>query len=249
LCGVTVDLPTEPALRDGKRLAVAALVTLFALLSAGCGASRAIGPAVTSPASSPTATNSVSSASSLADLRNRPFNAPGSAANGSCPTTASHDLSPVVSGAKGKGPGFGFGPGPVYLSGIVQLYPGAFDNEIWLIEPTYLGPVLIRGGQVNGTQAISFEEPTFFPDQGFSSKGSPPPGQPVATVTIAGSPIPFYQELDLPASTPADVLGKWRMFFARTHIDSPGCYAFQLDGFTFSVVIIIHVPDAARPGG
>jgi hypothetical protein len=39
------------------------------------------------------------------------------------------------------------------------------------------------------------------------------------------------------------------MFFARTHIDAPGCYAFQLDGAAFSLVIVFQVPDAARPGG
>ena len=223
-------------------------MTLFALLSVACGA-RATGGVVTSPASSPSATTPVSPASSLAELRNRPFNAPVLGANGDCPSTQSHDLSPVVSGAKGKGPGFGFGPGPAYLSGIVMFYPGAFDNEIWLIEPTYLGPVLIRGRQVNGAQVISFQEPTFFPNQGFSSAGSSPPGQPVTTVTIQGSPIPFFQELDLPASTPADAVGLWRMFFARTHIEAPGCYAFQLDGLSFSLVIVTHVPDAARGGG
>ena len=185
----------------------------------------------------------------MADLRNRPLKPPPMGAGGACPTTSVHDLNPVISGGKGKGPNFGFGPGPAYLSGINQLYPGAFDNELWLIDPGYRGPVLVRGRQLNGAQVVSFQEPTDYPGQGFSSAGSSPPGQPVATVTIEGSPIPFYRELDLPAASSTDAQGYWRMFFARTHIELPGCYAFQLDGLNYSVAIVIVVPDAARPGG
>jgi len=186
-------------------------------------------------------------ASILAEMRNRPLHLPRVGANQACPITTSHDLKPVVEGGKGKGPGFGFGPGPAYLSGIVQLYPGGFDNEVWLIEPTYDGPVLVRGQQIHGTSRVEFQEPITFPNSGFSSAGSPPPGAPVMTLTIDGTPVPFYPELDLPAKTASDPF--WRIFFARTHLEAPGCYAFQLDGVAFSLVIVFLVPDAARPGG
>jgi hypothetical protein len=53
----------------------------------------------------------------------------------------------------------------------------------------------------------------------------------------------------LPAAEATYAKTSWRLFFARTHIDAPGCYAFQLDGFTFSTVIVFRVLDAARPGG
>jgi hypothetical protein len=218
--------------------------TLFAvmlgLIAAGCGAT---GTANHTAAGSPTAQASVAPASSFADLRSRPLNQPALAADGTCPITPSHDLHPVVTVGKG-GPGFGFGPGPAYLSGIVQLYPGAFDNEVWMIDATYRGPVLVRSGH-----AVSFQEPITFPGGGFSSAGPPPPNPAVASVTIDGTPIAFYSELDLPAADPSYPTNSWRLFFARTHIDAPGCYAFQLDGLTFSVVIVFVVPDAARPGG
>src|SRR5712692_3825992 len=162
-------------------------------------------------------------------------------------TSFHSDLSPVINGGKGKGPNYGFGPGPAYLTGTSALYPGGFDNEVWLIEPTYRGPVVVRGRQINGAAAISFAEPITFPLAGFSSAGSPPPGPPAATVTIDGAPVPFYLELDLPAATAAAAEGYWRMFFARTHIDAPGCYAVQMDGLSFSSVIVFQVPDAARP--
>src|SRR5216683_8043430 len=168
--------------------AIVAVVAALAILSAGCGA------VVSSGQSTPN-THETTTPSSLADLRNRPLKLPTVGAGKTCPTTASHDLSPVVNGGKGKGPGFGFGPGPAYLSGIVQLYPGGFDNEVWLIEPTYDGPVLVRGQQIHGTSRVEFQEPITFPNSGFSSAGSPPPGAPVMTLTIDGTPVPFYPEL------------------------------------------------------
>lgn len=223
--------------------ALTALVVVIGFC-AGCGTTPGAGTATTAVSPS----TSAATASTLAELRNRPLNTPVIGGNKTCPTTSSHaDLHPVINGGKGKGPDFGFGPGPAYLSGAIELYPGGFDNEVWLIEPTYRGPVLVRGRQMNGNHTISFAEPITFPLGGFSSAGSPPPGSAVATVTIGGSTVSFYEELDLPAATAADAQGYWRMFFARTHIDAPGCYAIQLDGAAFTFVIVFQVPDAARP--
>lgn len=212
---------------------------MLGLITAGCGA--------TGIAAHPTP-STTASALTFADLRNRPLNLPSLAAGATCPADQSHDVHAVVTVGKG-GPNFGFGPGPAYLSGITNFYPGAFDNEIWMIDATYRGPVLVRGHQVNGAQAVSFQEPTTFAGQGFSSAGPSPPGPAVANVTIGGTAFPFYSELDLPVADSAYPQSSWRLFFARTHIDAPGCYAFQLDGLTFSTVIVFHVPDAARPGG
>jgi hypothetical protein len=224
--------------------AIVVVAAALAILSAGCGAVVSSGQSTPNTHETPTA---VATASSLADMRNRPLKLPKVGAGQTCPTTASHDLRPVVNGGKGKGPGFGFGPGPAYLSGIIELYPGGFDNEVWLIEPTYEGPVLIRGQQINGSGIVTFAEPITFPVSGFSNAGSPPPGAAVTTVTIGGQAVPFYKELDLPAMSSTDVKGFWRMFFARTHIEAAGCYAFQLDGLDFSLAIVFQVPDAARP--
>jgi hypothetical protein len=223
----------------------ALLAVVIGLVAAGCGATGVGGhPMAAAQAVQP----SVAPASNFADLRNRPLNQPALAADGSCPSDSSHDVKPVVTSGKG-GPNFAFGPGPAYLSGIVQLYPGAFDNEVWMIDASYRGPVLIRGHQVNGTGVVSFQEPTTFAGANFSGAGAAPPGPAVVTVTIGGTGFPFYAELDLPAAEATYAKTSWRLFFARTHIDAPGCYAFQLDGFTFSTVIVFRVLDAARPGG
>jgi hypothetical protein len=223
----------------------ALLAVVVGLVAVGCGPTGVGGHAM--PAAQ-TVQPSVAPASNFADLRTRPLNQPALAADGSCPGDSSHDVKPVVTSGKG-GPNFGFGPGPAYLSGIVQIYPGAFDNEIWMIDASYRGPVLIRGHQVNGAGAVSFEPPTTFAGMNFSGAGAPPPGPAVATVTSAGAVMTFYAELDIPAAESSFPQTSWRLFFARTHIDTPGCYAFQLDGLTFSTVIVFHVIDAARPGG
>ena len=218
------------------------LAVMLGLITAGCGATEIAGHP------SPTARGSAGPASSFADLRNRPLHLPGPAADGSCPSDSSHDVKPIVTSGKG-GPNFGFGPGPVYLSGITQLYPGAFDNEVWMIDASYRGPILIRGHQLNGAGVVSFQPPTTFAGTNFSGAGAPPPGPAVVTVTIDRVPMTFYAELDIPAAETGFPKASWRLFFARTHIDAPGCYAFQLDGLTFATVIVFHVADAARPGG
>jgi hypothetical protein len=228
-----------------KRTLFAALVGLIIV---GCGATALGTHATPSSQTAQAGQPSFAPAANFADLRNRPLNQPALAADGSCPGDSSHDVKPVVTSGKG-GPNFGFGPGPAYLSGIVQIYPGAFDNEIWMIDASYRGPVLIRGHQVNGAGAVSFEPPTTFAGMNFSGAGAPPPGPAVATVTSAGAVMTFYAELDIPAAESSFPQTSWRLFFARTHIDTPGCYAFQLDGLTFSTVIVFHVIDAARPGG
>src|SRR5258708_17769827 len=153
---------------------------MVGLITAGCGAT-AMGSHATPAATS--AQPSVAPAANFADLRNRPLNQPAMGADGSCPAAAFHDVHAVVTSGKG-GPNFGFGPGPAYLSGIINLYPGAFDNEVWMIDAGYRGPVLIRGHQVNGAGAVSFQPPTTFVGSNFSGACEPPPGPGVATVTI-----------------------------------------------------------------
>jgi hypothetical protein len=122
---------------------------MLGLITAGCGANEI------AVHSTPTAQAPVAHASTFTDLRNRPLKLPAMAAGATCPADSSHDVHAVVTVGKG-GPNFGFGPGPVYLSGTVNLYPGSFDNEIWMIEASYRGPVLIRGHEVNGSAPVSF---------------------------------------------------------------------------------------------
>jgi hypothetical protein len=183
----------------------------------------------------------------LAGLRNRPVRPVAYVGGGGCPTTTARTLQPVVSG--GKAPRFGYGSGPVYLSGINKFYAGGFDNQIWLIEPSYAGPILIRGREIIGARMIALEEPVAYAGSGLSQAGSQPPEGPIASLNIGGASVPFYSELDLPPSTTEASAADWRMFFTRTHIEQPGCYELQVDGSTFSSVVVIDVAAADRPKG
>jgi hypothetical protein len=83
----------------------------------------------------------------------------------------------------------------------------------WSSAPSYTGPVLIRGRQLGGTGAVGFGE------------GRVP-----------------YDELQLLAqgmSTPRG-LGGGREWLSFTRVRSPGCYAYQVDGTSFSTVVVFR---------
>jgi hypothetical protein len=84
----------------------------------------------------------------------------------------------------------------------------------WASEGTYTGPVLIRGAQVGGSAApIGF-------------------GQGV-------TPYDELQLLDAGMGAPAIVRGG-RAWVTVARITAPGCYAYQVDGTSFSEVIVFR---------
>jgi hypothetical protein len=218
---------------------IAAFVVPLAL--AGC---TAFTGGSSSAQAQPTAITTVPSATSIAELRTRPLRPP--AATSSCPSQPTHqDLQVVLATglAPGKpptGPNYGYGEGPVYLSGQSEFYPGGFDLAIWLVKPPYAGPLLIRGQQVNGHARPAFSAQL---DQ-YANPIGPTPGQPAAIQSDYGMSRPFYGELDLPAGAQPPY---WGAYFADLHFDTAGCYFIQVDGTSFSQLILVEVPDAARP--
>jgi hypothetical protein len=225
-------------------ISVRDLAPLLALLLAGCGG---LTQETAGSSATPSAKSAITPGATVAELRQRPIKLPTVASRSACPVSASHNVHAVINDPKG-GAGFGYGNGPVYAGGFVDLYPGGFDNEVWLIDASYRGPVLVRGRQVNGQQAVRFAQPITFPQSAFLPAG-PPPGTPLTTLQIGGDGVPFYGELDLPAASANSDPHVWREFFGRTHIDAPGCYGFQIDGLSFSDTLIFHVSEAARQGG
>lgn len=183
-------------------------------------------------------------ATSIAELRKRPLRPP--AASSSCPTQPTHeDLHVVLATglAPGKpptGPNYGYGDGPVYVSGQTEFYPGGFDLAIWLVKPPDAGPLLIRGQQVNGPARTAFSAQL---DQHGNAIG-PTPGQPAAAQSDYRMSLRFYHELDLPAGAQPPY---WGAYFSDTHFDGAACHFIQVDGTTFSQLILTEVPDAARP--
>src|SRR5260370_36236805 len=92
--------------------AIVAAVSALAILSAGCGAVVSTGQ---STPNTHETTTTVPAALSLADLRNRPLKLPTVGAGKTCPTTDSHDLSPMGNRRQRHVAGFGLGPGPGLL--------------------------------------------------------------------------------------------------------------------------------------
>jgi hypothetical protein len=127
----------------------------------------------------------------------------------------------------------GLGNGPVYPigleSGTLTLAPAvnfgsklwAGQKVLWFVLPSYTGPVLIRGGRLDPPGGdLRFE------------RGSIPSKQLLidrTTVVPAGSASP-------PAGT------RYRPSYTR--VKGPGCYAYQIDGATFSEMVVFR---AVRP--
>ncbi len=78
----------------------------------------------------------------------------------------------------------------------------------WHASPIYSGPVLIRGRQLGGAGAVGFGE------------GHMP-----------------YDELQLLDSGQGAPRGPGRWWLTFTRVEHPGCYAYQVDGTSFSEVI------------
>jgi hypothetical protein len=80
-----------------------------------------------------------------------------------------------------------------------------FGNKVlWIFDPVYAGPILIRGLQVDGGNELRFDD------------GRVPP---LAIKTSSG----FNR--DLPS---------------YTRVRAAGCYAYQIDGTTFSSTIVFE---------
>jgi hypothetical protein len=128
----------------------------------------------------------------------------------------------------------GIGPGPVYPVGFAQpgsvltfVYPPDPNSEfagsswsgqkvLWFVVPSYRGPVLIRGRRLDAADVVRFE------------RGKLPPA-----------------ELRIPAGTslvgnPGVTDRGQRYRPSYTRLRAPGCYAYQIDGTTFSRVIVFQ---------
>jgi hypothetical protein len=158
----------------------------------------------------------------------RPFHTPTVPYGDPCPTTgrgSKGDLSRISPAYTGTT----WGEGPVYPGGLDRgfgrptlLYedpisPSSgfygsqwFGNKVlWIFDPLYAGPILIRGLQVDGGNELRF------------NNGNVPP---LAIKTRSGA------NRDLPS---------------YTRVRAAGCYAYQIDGTTFSSTIVFDAKPSA----
>ena len=127
------------------------------------------------------------------------------------------------------GSSIALGPGPVYP--VVDVDPPydpaapaahvALDRShlpqggwyafkaLWIIRPSYRGPVLIRGGRIDSHGQLRFDRDA----------------NPSRVIVIARQTLR---------------LTTWRNRPSATRLRGPGCYAYQIDGLTFSKVIVFR---------
>jgi hypothetical protein len=156
----------------------------------------------------------------------RPLHLPHVAPGGTCPVSGVDHRIPFVR-RFGVGPGIGRGPAyPIGLSaGVVQLVSASnFDSTawagqkvLWFVLPSYRGPVLIRGARIDGPGRVRFD------------RGDVPPlSIRIALHPTSGSP-----------TSPVPPQGT-RFRASYTRVRGPGCYAYQVDGTTFSRVVVFR---------
>jgi hypothetical protein len=164
------------------------------------------------------------SARSSGDPLARPLHLPHVAKGAACPVSRI-DRSVDWKRARIFG-GFGYGPGPVYpglgTRAVVDVWrdeqyggPWYGQKVFWYVLPTYRGPVLIRSRRLDGPEWMRFDA------------GRLPAAQlridPNETVSWEGMP-------EGSRGRPSGVRAR-----------AQGCYGVQIDGTTFSRVVVFKV--------
>jgi hypothetical protein len=159
----------------------------------------------------------------------RPLRLPSVGPGERCPTSAGR---PIDTLARGRSRMLAVGPGPAYVLSVGGAPAGRLrvagayrdpkgwvgQKSPWLIAPSYRGPVLVRGARVDAPGELRFAF-------GY--------GQ-------------HLRSLYLPAHQRVQRSG-WRAWPSATLVRGAGCYAYQVDGTSFSRVIVIRVI-WSRPG-
>jgi hypothetical protein len=151
----------------------------------------------------------------------RAFHLPAVADGDRCPASK---LTTEIAGKK-YGVGGAIGPGPVYpilgRPGLLAFIrhdewgPGPWAGQmvLWFVRPEYKGPVLIRGRRLDGPEWMRF-------DNGARPEIRIAPGETVTwTHQVPGS--------------------RGRPSFVR--VRAVGCYGVQIDGTTFSRVVVFPI--------
>lgn len=154
-------------------------------------------------------------------LRQRPLNLPAVNPGSPCPAAQGKQVSPDFGLALGKGPVYPVGlgsEGALYYNNGRTEGGWLFDKVLWIGDPVYNGPVLIRGHQIDGPNELRFEE------------GANPTNELLLNTDRGGS-----------------TTSNWSNWPSYTRTRAPGCYAYQVDGASFSEVIVFRVIDSLYP--
>ncbi|MGH3509658.1 MAG: hypothetical protein ACRDPI_05435 [Nocardioidaceae bacterium] len=222
-------------LRSRARLAGAGIVAVVvAAVAIPLALSGGEGPASIGPASSPSTSPSVSTVTDcsamscdpahVASVIRKPLRLPRLASGAACPS-GSEPTPRFPAGAGFSAPFRALGTGPLYIGsphegGVIRLQGpknGWWSQKvIWVLGSLYPGPVLLRGGRVDGPGKLRFDRYLGAAHYGRGDHGR----YPQLLYVGSGLPVPAHGVL---TSYPAD-------FF----VTAPGCYAIQVDGVGFS---------------
>lgn len=141
-------------------------------------------------------------------------------ASESCPVSHPRTVSPDFAPGLGDGPVYpvGFAKGSVlefvYPPHKKSLFAGSKwggQKVLWVSDPKYNGPILIRGRQLDGRHEVRFAH---------------------------GGDLQPRAELVFEGGQTVDMTGGWSNFPSYTRLRAPGCYGYQVDGGGFSDVIV-----------
>jgi hypothetical protein len=168
---------------------------------------------------------SASSGSRAGASLSRPLHLPHIAAGARCPVSSADRRIPFV---QRFGVAIGIGSGPAYPIGLpagkLQLAPAANfysrkwagQKVLWFVLPSYRGPVLIRGARIDGPGRVRFQ------------RGNVPPlALRIGLYTSTGTP-----------SNPVPEGARYLPSYTR--VRGPGCYAYQIDGTSFSRIVVFR---------
>ncbi len=208
------------------------LVSIILIFLAGCSSVSSVS-GVQTPTATPTSivapvtrtANATSTPADWSSLESKPLHLSAIPAGATCPVTpAQQHIAPDHQYAAGQGPLYLVNEAnnnPVFFSDAGSSDPGSpwkISKVFWEVSATYAGPLLIRGGQIDGTHALNFN------------------GGLGQTAGNNQGTEPILHELRLLG----DAHGQWKTYLTFVRIQQAGCYAFQIDGQNFSESIVIQ---------
>ncbi len=153
----------------------------------------------------------------------RPLRLPRPRPNEPCPADhgrLTSDFAPYGGVALGRGPVYAnvaIGRARPVRNGVMLLRPSYRQGRwyaiktMWIAAPSYRGPILIRGRQLNGPHPLGL-----------------------------GDQAPPLAGLQLPPHTSTNSTKSWRDYPGAAWLRSAGCYGWQVDGTNFSETIVFR---------
>ncbi len=159
-----------------------------------------------------------------ASLERRPLHLPALAPGAACPLVPTRQISPQYGPALGDGPVYALGFGTdSSLPAVDAAHFGTGASKwggmkvVWVMAPGNNGAVIARGRQIDGSHALRFNGG--LDQQNYQGDWT------VATL------LPELRLVWL------DQAGAWDSY---VRLQAPGCYAMQVDGLSFSEILVFQ---------